>query len=93
MKITEEYQESGRAIVSLLKADYVGDFVIQIYFSDGTERKVDFKNFLKSSYHPSIQKYLDEDRFKTYQIIDGNLTWGDYDMIFPLWDLYQGEIQ
>jgi len=47
---------------------------------------------LESSLHPSIRKYLDEDKFKTYQIVDGNLNWNDYDLIFPLEDLYQGKL-
>ena len=24
---------------------------------------------------------------------DGNLNWNDYDLIFPLWDLYNGRIE
>ena len=71
---------------------YVGDFAIRIFFSDGVRKLVDFKPFLESSLHPSIRKYLDESRFKEYQIIDGNLNWNDYDMIFPIEDLYQGRV-
>jgi hypothetical protein len=30
--------------------------------------------------------------FKKFKIIDGNLMWNDYEMIFPLEDLYEGKI-
>jgi hypothetical protein len=33
---------------------------------------------------------LDESKFKQFLILDGNLNWNDYDLIFPIADLYQG---
>jgi hypothetical protein len=45
-----------------------------------------------SSVHPSVRKYLDEDQFSKFQIIDGNLNWNDYDLIFPIWELYNGRV-
>jgi hypothetical protein len=30
--------------------------------------------------------------FETVNIVDGNLNWNDYDMIFPVWDLYNGAV-
>ncbi len=90
MKITEEYIQYNLDYIDIKSDRYVGDFAIRIYFSDGVSKLVDFKPFLESSLHPSIRKYLDESKFKEYKIIDGNLNWNDYDMIFPIEDLYQG---
>jgi hypothetical protein len=53
---------------------------------------VDFKTFLEKSSHPSIKKYLDEDKFKQFKVIEGNLNWNDYELIFPVADLYNGKI-
>jgi hypothetical protein len=53
---------------------------------------VDFKSFLETSSHPSIKKYLDETKFKQFIILDGNLNWNDYDLIFPIADLHQGVV-
>ncbi len=92
MKITEEYTSYSVEFIEVKSAQYIGDFAIRIYFSDGINRLVDFKPFLESSLHPSIRKYLDEPKFKEYQIIDGNLNWNDYDMIFPIDDLYHGKV-
>jgi len=92
MKITEEYVDYQVEIIEIISARYIGDYAIRLTFSNGTNRLVDFKPFLESSLHPSIQKYMDERLFKDYQIVDGNLNWNDYDMIFPIEDLYKGEL-
>jgi anti-anti-sigma regulatory factor len=92
VKITEEYIQYNVDYIDIKSVRYVGDFVIRIFFSDGVSKLVDFRPFLESSLHPSIRKYLDESKFKEYQIIDGNLNWNDYDMIFPIEDLYQGRV-
>lgn len=92
MKITEEYTHYNIDCIEIISARYIGDFAIRIYFSDGINKLVDFRPFLESSLHPSIRKYFDESRFKEYQITDGNLNWNDYDMIFPIEDLYKGRV-
>jgi hypothetical protein len=92
MKITEEFNDNDIEIIGIISAQYIGDFAIRVYFSDGVNKLVDFKPFLESSLHPSVRKYLDEEKFKGYQIIDRNLNWNDYDMIFPMDDLYRGVI-
>lgn len=94
MKIIVDYKESGTGINELKidSAKYLKDYKIWIKFSDGVEKLVDFKPFLSKSLHPSINKYLDEKIFSNFSLIDGNLNWNDYDMIFPISDLYDGKI-
>lgn len=92
MKIVKEYDNINVDLIEIKSANYIGDYAIRIFFSDGTHRLVDFKPFLESSLHPSIRKYLDEVKFKQFVILDGNLNWNDYDVIFPLNDLYDGKI-
>ncbi len=79
-------------IVEVMKAAYLGGYRLSIEFSDGHVQEVDFELFLRRSAHPEISKYLDLDRFKQYQITDGQLDWNDYDLCFSLEDLYKGEI-
>jgi len=93
MKIVEEYTGKQSEKIEIRNANYIGDYAIRLKFSDGTERLVDFKSFLSKSQHPSIKKYLKEDLFLQFRIIDGNLNWNDYDLIFPVWDLYKGRIE
>ncbi len=73
-------------------AKYLSDYAIRIKFNDGSEKLVDFKPFLSKSLHPSIKKYLDENQFSNFSLTDGNLNWNDYDLIFPISDLYDGKI-
>ena len=78
--------------LTIISAKNLGNHHILIEFNDGVEKFVDFSVFLSKSQHQSIKKYLDETLFNSFEIIDGNLNWNDYDMIFPLADLYNGNI-
>lgn len=94
MRIFIDYkeQEPGFDHLKIDSARYLSDYVIRLKFNDGTEKLVDFKPFLSKSLHPSINKYLDEKKFSSFSITDGNLNWNDYDLIFPIWNLYTGKI-
>ena len=94
MRITVDYKDSDSGFnqLKINSAKYLSDYAIRIRFSDGKERLVDFKPFLSKSLHPSIKKYLDENKFSNFSLTDGNLNWNDYDLIFPLSDLYNGQI-
>lgn len=92
MRIVKEYNDFEVELIAIKSANYIGDFAIRVSFSDGISRLIDFKPFLESSLHPSIRKYLDEEKFKKFDLIDGNLNWNDYDLIFPIVDLYEGKL-
>lgn len=93
MKITVDYNEQKtEKKLEIVSAKYFEDYAIRITFQDGTERLIDFKPFLTKALHPSIRKYLDKNEFKNFEIKEGNLNWNDYEMIFPIWDLYNGKI-
>lgn len=66
----------------------VGEYTLRLSFDDGTVQTVDFKPFLSLSRHPDIRAYLDPVRFAAYRIKYGELVWGDYDLCFPIADLY-----
>jgi hypothetical protein len=88
MKIVTAYND----LIVIKSAKYLGDFIIQIIFNNEMSSVVNFKPFLEKSLHPSIRQYLDENRFMQFQIIDGNLNWNDYELIFPPEDLLLGKI-
>ena len=92
MRIVEEYKNVSIDLLKIDSANYVGDFAVRVLFSDGHNILVDFKPFLTQSLHPSVKKYLDEKLFKQFTIVDGNLNWNDYDMIFSLDNIYKGTI-
>lgn len=92
MKILVDYNDAEVQDIKIDSARYLGDFAMRIQFNDGSNRLVDFKTFLMKSLHPSITKYLNEEYFTKFRIVDGNLNWNDYDLIFPIWDLYEGKI-
>jgi len=79
-------------VVSINKADYKGDYVIHLQFSDGIEKNIDFSSFLQNAKNPMTKKYLDKNLFKSFTIKYGDLIWNDYEMCFPIWDLHEGRI-
>jgi hypothetical protein len=78
--------------ISIQNAEYQGNYIIKLLFSDNVERLVDFKDFLRNARNPMTKKYLDEKLFKNYTIKYGDLIWNDYEMCFPIWDLYTNNI-
>ena len=58
--------------LSLKSAKHLTSHILQLIFSDG---------------HSDYDKYKCEKCFLNYEIIDGDLTWDDYTMIFPVEDL------
>jgi len=79
-------------VISIDKAEYIGDFKIKFSFSDGIERVIDFDRFLKNAKNPMTKKYLDKQLFEKYTIEYGDIIWNDYEMCFPVWDLHEGII-
>lgn len=79
-------------IIEITKANYLGDYKISLQFSDGKKTTIDFSSFLGEARNPMTTKYLDFQKFKNFRIEHGDLLWGDYEMCFPIWDLYQGKI-
>lgn len=73
-------------------AKYVSGYKIRLTFNDGTVRVMDFGPFLAKARNPDTTDYRNLRRFKSFRIEDGDLIWGDLQMIFPIMDLYKGEI-
>ncbi len=93
MRIVRDYNSEYKVTpIKINKAEYLGNFKIKIIFSNEAEKTVNFKTFLCNSLHPAIKKYTDENKFNSFSIVDGNLNWNDYDMIFPIEDLLKGKI-
>ena len=94
MKIAINYTNFDEDIktIAVIEAVYMSLYKIKVKFDDSSEKVIDFQPFLSKSKHPSISKYKDLNLFQNFKIVDGNLNWNDYDLIFPVWDLYNGEI-
>jgi hypothetical protein len=79
-------------VVNVVSAVPAGEYRLSVCFDDGTERLVDFGAFLRESRHPAIRAWLDPARFADFRIQDGELIWGDYELCFPIADLYLNRI-
>ena len=74
-------------------AKHIGGHRLMIEFSDGKSQTVDFGHFLENALHPEIRKYLDPKQFRRFKIENGDLMWGDFDLIFPIKDLYENKLE
>lgn len=79
-------------VISIIHTDYKGDYRTHLEFSDGVTKFIDFENFLKKAKNPMTQKYLDKKLFSSFSLEYGDIVWNDYEMCFPVWDLYQNRI-
>jgi hypothetical protein len=75
-----------------MNAQYIQDYKIKFLFSDGTERTIDFSEFLENAKNPMTIKYLNKELFENFTIEYGDIIWNDYEMCFPIWNLYEGRI-
>ena len=78
--------------IEIARVEHVGGYKLKVAFDDGHVSVVDFEPFLSKSHHPAIRKYLDKKLFLKWTLEHGDIHWNDYDLIFPIGDLYAGEI-
>ncbi|MGA3066740.1 MAG: DUF2442 domain-containing protein [Tepidisphaeraceae bacterium] len=74
------------------QATLVGGHTLALTFSEGTRTIINFSGFLKSSGNPQIRAYLEPSAFARFAVKDGDLVWDDYELCFPIADLYEGRI-
>lgn len=82
----------NKQILAITEAKYQDGYRIRLQFNDGKEQVVDFYPFLGRSAHPAIRAYLDPKQFAGFRIEYGDLVWGDYELCFPIIDLYRNAI-
>lgn len=80
-------------VINVVSATLVGPYRLQLVFDDGIVKEVDFGPFLSRARHPEIRAFLDVARFGTFHIEHGELIWGDYELCFPVIDLYTNQIE
>ena len=76
----------------IIHAEYVGEYKIHLWFSDGKNHVVDFEPFLMSARNPMTTQYRDLQKFRQFRLVYGNLDWNDYEMCFSTEDLYNNDI-
>jgi hypothetical protein len=82
-------------VLQIVRAEQIGgsgSYCLRLNFNDHTVREVDFKAFLERSSNPLIRAYLNPELFGKFTIKEGDLIWGDYELCFPIADLYDGKI-
>lgn len=92
MITVEEKKTRLPKVVQIEAVCYLAPYKLHLRFDNGHESTVDFGPFLKSSHHPSIRAYLDVKQFINFTVENGILHWNDFDLVFPMAELYDGRI-
>ena len=88
----QKKQSRTPKMAGIESAEYIPPYKLRLRFDDGHESLVDFGPFLSQSRHPAIQAYHDQKHFRKFTIENGFLHWSDFDLVFPMADLYEGKI-
>lgn len=80
------------AYIEITSARYLKDYKIKFKFNDDSETIIDFEPFLKQAKNPMLKKYLDLDKFKNFILRDGDIDWNDYELCFPIVNIYEGNL-
>ena len=79
-------------VLSIEQVSHIDDYKLKLVFNDQSSQVVDFKPFLTKSLNPLIRKYLVPEEFAKFEVDGGDLEWNDYDLCFPIADLYENRI-
>lgn len=75
--------------IEITQAHHLKDYKIEFEFNNQTKKIIDFENFLKQAKNPMIKKYLNLETFKHFSLRDGDIDWNDYELCFPIADIYE----
>lgn len=80
-------------VIAVNSAEYITDYKVKVTFNDNTSKVIDFSKWLNKNSHPQYNKYKELHYFKKFKIEMGNIVWGkNWDLIFPVFDLYKGKL-
>ena len=80
--------------IKVTAAKHISDYCIEITFSDGAKKTIDFEKPFKKYLKGDYLKWLKPINFKRFKVDMGNIVWGkNWDVIFPVDQLHQGRIK
>ena len=81
------------ARLKIIEESPAGNLCVNLLFSDNKRKKINVGEYILAHPHPQYNKYLDESEIEKFTLDDGNIVWGeDWDLIFPIEQLYAGAI-
>lgn len=80
-------------MITIVEATYKAPLSVKLTFSDGFQRVVNIGAYIERNPHPQYNSYISEKKFKKFRIECGNIVWGkNWDLVFPIENLYKGTI-
>ena len=73
--------------MNVTRAQYIGDYTLEVWFDNGESRTVDFSAVILFSSNALVAQFADKTKFQQFAIDEGVLTWNN-DMDFAPEALY-----
>lgn len=81
----------SRTAINIVTAEPVGEYRLHLTFDDGMKQTVGFQTVLDPRAPSGYSRLPRSGRFSASRIEYGELVWGDYDLCFPIIDLYRNQ--
>ena len=93
-KYKHQNQDITMSKIIIVEAENLGNSSVRLSFSDKTTQVLDIGSFIRRHPHPQYNKYLLPRHFSKFTLENGNIVWGkNWDLIFPIEQLYKGQLQ
>lgn len=67
--------------MKIVTIKHIDNYKLEVVYENGTKKIIDLEEFLKSSNHPLIRKYLDVNLFSQVYLDEfGTPCWGDNEL-------------
>ena len=90
--ITQTNLNPHNLVIYIEQIQQLDGYKLHLFFNDQSSQVIDFKPFLSQSTNPLIRKYLSPKEFAKFEMDTGDLEWNDYDLCFPIADLYENSV-
>ena len=59
----------------IIAAEYIRDYMLKIFYKDGSHTVIDFEHFLKTNQNIMNTQFLDKTLFMKFSVEDGIIVW------------------
>lgn len=63
--------------MDVTRAQYIGDYTLEVWFDNGESRTVDFSAVILTSSNALVAQFADKAKFQQFAIDEGVLTWNN----------------
>lgn len=78
--------------LEVINVEQLDTHTLKITFNDSHISTINFLPYITNNKNEMVRDYIDSKLFNSYELVNGNVNWNDFDLIFAVEDLYKAEI-